>query len=248
MAELEAQIGGGVATPPSTSHQPSRQPSRRSPSIAAAPPTPPSSTSTNLEEENATLRSQLAVEQLQSATLKARLGTLEERFAKLESLFSAPSPTALSPPLAPAPFTSFPHTFADLPTPRTDAGPSTQLETTDSSRLPAQEVSLQRKLSTPLSSTSSVPTPSSRPLSPQTRPTLSEVLASIQVPLLVSTLRTSGTTGRPDSGYRRRSTSVGAEGGRTKERPSGARGRRASSMPITSRSIKMRWYLLYVRR
>lgn len=217
--------------------------------MAAAPPTPPSSTSTSLEEENATLRSQLVVEQLQSANLKARLGTLEDRFAKLETLLSTPTPAVPSPSLSHPDFISFPHTFADPLTLRTDAGPSTQLETMDSSRLPAQEVSLQRKLSIPLSRKSSVPTPSSRPLSPRPRPTLSEVLASIQVPLLVSTSRTSGMTGRPDSGYRRRSMSVGVEVGRTKERSLGARGRRASSMPTSSRSSKqMRWYLLYVRR
>ncbi|KAM0793569.1 hypothetical protein ACM66B_001005 [Microbotryomycetes sp. NB124-2] len=202
-----------------------------------------------LEQENSTLRLQLQSERAESAALKARLGSLEHKFSRLEDLLKgdhAVSTTAAQSPIArpvlPSPAPSIPFSFdLDQSTPLLDASslfpslpsilpalPSFESTPTttavadtsmmpittsshvqeygafDSSRLVAREVeSLPRKLSSHLSRKTS--TTSSLIINNSNRPTLHQVLASIQVPLLRSSLTSSpsntlGTTGpRPSA-------------------------------------------------
>ncbi|GAA5837383.1 hypothetical protein JCM9279_005669 [Rhodotorula babjevae] len=95
VAELEAQLVDSPATAPSTSTL------SASPSFAL-PPTPASFTTTlptatatprdalveRLQDENESLKTQLALEQLQSQSLQIRLSSLEAKFGRLEQLLS----------------------------------------------------------------------------------------------------------------------------------------------------------------
>ncbi|GAA5997327.1 uncharacterized protein JCM10292_000182 [Rhodotorula paludigena] len=85
VAELEAQLVGGPATASSTS--PSTLP-RTPASFSALPALPalPDPRTAQLEEENEALKTQLALEKLQSQSLQIRLSALESKFNRLEQL------------------------------------------------------------------------------------------------------------------------------------------------------------------
>ncbi|EMS24587.1 bZIP transcription factor [Rhodotorula toruloides NP11] len=174
VAELEAQL---ASQSPSTSLTPT--PSRVNLPLAALParPTATDPLVAQLRKENESLKTQLALEQLQSQSLQIRLSSLETKFGRLERLLSQ------------AATSTSPATQAVEP----ETTNQTLTTETDSSRLVAREVdlSLQRKLSHPSSrlasrlsaSTSPASTSSRSPSTrPSRRPTLSEILSSIQVP------------------------------------------------------------------
>ncbi|PRQ76948.1 hypothetical protein AAT19DRAFT_12366 [Rhodotorula toruloides] len=85
VAELEAQL---AFQPPSTFLAPT--PSSVNLPLAALPALPPSTDPlvAQLREENESLRTQLALEQLQSQSLQIRLSSLETKFGRLERLLS----------------------------------------------------------------------------------------------------------------------------------------------------------------
>lgn len=143
---------------------------RRDQPVVFAVPDPPAvgdadSRVALLEQENQTLRVQLQVEQVQSATLKNRLGALESKFSRLEELLRGDF-GSLSQPSAqtPSPTTSTSHLYSSESSLSTPLPPSqsqleqltvisnldaVQIQVNDSSRLVAREVitSLPRKLS-----------------------------------------------------------------------------------------------------
>ncbi|BGO99226.1 hypothetical protein NBRC10513v2_000330 [Rhodotorula toruloides] len=90
VAELEAQL---AFQPPSTFLAPT--PSSVNLPLAALPALPPSTDPlvAQLREENESLRTQLALEQLQSQSLQIRLSSLETKFGRLERLLSQAATT-----------------------------------------------------------------------------------------------------------------------------------------------------------
>ncbi|GJN92209.1 hypothetical protein Rhopal_005239-T1 [Rhodotorula paludigena] len=142
VAELEAQLAGGPATASSTS------PNTLPPTPASLPALPvlpalPDTRTAQLEEENEALKTQLALEKLQSQSLQIRLSALESKFNRLEQLLvqaqSTPAARQLEQDQA--------HLMPTAMTMEVENGTAE----TDSSRLVAREVdlSLQRKLSHP---------------------------------------------------------------------------------------------------
>ncbi|GAA5837366.1 hypothetical protein JCM9279_005664 [Rhodotorula babjevae] len=95
VAELEAQLVDSPATAPSTSSL-SASPSFALPPIPAsfttalstATATPRDALVERLQDENESLKTQLALEQLQSQSLQIRLSSLEAKFGRLEQLLS----------------------------------------------------------------------------------------------------------------------------------------------------------------
>lgn len=144
VAELEAQL----ALANSSSSTPSLLPSL----VPSFEPTPSTSA---LEEENQTLRLQLQLEQLQSAQLKSRLGSLEDKFARLEAFLSSTPSTTTTP---------------------NEVNLVSQ-STMDNSRLIASEASQQRKLSLLSTTTRSHPLSSLSHLRTMLPPT-SQILIS----------------------------------------------------------------------
>mgnify|MGYP001565361919 CR=1 FL=1 len=171
VAELEAMLQGAPAplaskAPPSAS----RRRAQRSVSVISTTSVPPWNGPSpelvvDLEEENDQLRAQLHIEQLESARLRSRLESLEDKFARLETFMSMPLGAELAAASDPrddqsslcavSPTPSFEPTFAFDPD--EDRKPTAEAllmaarspTMTDSSRLVAREVelSLQRKLS-----------------------------------------------------------------------------------------------------
>jgi len=230
VAELEAQlVVDSPSTAPSTSSA--------SPSFAL-PPTPASFTTTTLpttststgdalverlQDENESLKTQLALEQLQSQSLQIRLSSLEAKFGRLEQLLSHANDGD-----------RYEQVQHEQDGALGSTAPAAQVlgsTETDSSRLVAREddISLPRKLSHPsflplpptpsmsrpslpartsASAFSSTSTPSSASTlapCPSTRPSLHQILSSITVsPSATSTCPTTssrrrGSTGRAGS-------------------------------------------------
>ncbi|GAA5881833.1 hypothetical protein JCM8547_006341 [Rhodosporidiobolus lusitaniae] len=103
IAELEAQLASSAGTPPSSSSllspsataSPAFSASPFTPSVALPPlpslplaPAQPDATTVQLREENESLKTQLALEKLQSQALQIRLSALESKFGRLEQLLS----------------------------------------------------------------------------------------------------------------------------------------------------------------
>lgn len=208
-----------VAAPASnTSNLAPRHVASTSASSSASPCSP------SLEEENAALRTQLQLEQLQSAALKVRLGALETKFARLDELLRGDSaavavalpplhtpPTTTTATFTPSHLSPLPAlpTLSPLPPSSSDLNRSepeeegavvVEPDAQDSLRLVAREVdsSLPRKLSHPSRSSPPPPLPSTLPSSrPSTtpRPSLHQILSSISIPNLSSTTTPSATRG-----------------------------------------------------
>ncbi|GJN92206.1 hypothetical protein Rhopal_005236-T1 [Rhodotorula paludigena] len=85
VAELEAQLAGGPATASSTSPNTLPPTPASLPTLPALPALPDPRTA-QLEEENEALKTQLALEKLQSQSLQIRLSALESKFNRLEQL------------------------------------------------------------------------------------------------------------------------------------------------------------------
>ncbi|BGP12494.1 hypothetical protein JCM10213v2_000411 [Rhodosporidiobolus nylandii] len=161
VAELEAQL----AVANSSSSAPAPPPF----STQLALPSPPTlaldPAVEQLKEENEALKTQLALEKLQSQALQIRLSSLEAKFGRLEQLLSSASPSGGQAAATTA------HTKVVEPEQNLEqvkAAKSMDADT-DSSRLVAREVelSLQRKLSHP--SSTRLPRTLSR-ISPSTFP------------------------------------------------------------------------------
>ncbi|GAA6061749.1 hypothetical protein JCM10212_000729 [Sporobolomyces blumeae] len=114
VAQLEAQLrGGGVhplaasvsATPSSSISKPPR--SQRSTSVASSAGESHESSQriVELEDENDALRTQLHLEQVETARLRSRLDLLEDKFARFSDSYPPPSGTA-------TPLPAFEPTFA----------------------------------------------------------------------------------------------------------------------------------------
>jgi len=235
VAELEAQlVVDSPSTAPSTSSA--------SPSFAL-PPTPASFTTTTLpttststgdalverlQDENESLKTQLALEQLQSQSLQIRLSSLEAKFGRLEQLLSHANSDDGHEQVKHEQVQHEQDGALGSTAPAAQVLGSTE---TDSSRLVAREddISLPRKLSHPsflplpptpsmsrpslpartsASAFSSTSTPSSASTlapCPSTRPSLHQILSSITVsPSATSTCPTTssrrrGSTGRAGS-------------------------------------------------
>ncbi|GAA5997321.1 bZIP transcription factor [Rhodotorula paludigena] len=109
VAELEAQLVGGPATASSTSPSTLPRTPASFPALPALPALPDPRTA-QLEEENEALKTQLALEKLQSQSLQIRLSALESKFNRLEQLLvqahtrGRPFPAAEAvPPVVPSP-------------------------------------------------------------------------------------------------------------------------------------------------
>ncbi|ORY80201.1 hypothetical protein BCR35DRAFT_352532, partial [Leucosporidium creatinivorum] len=143
IADLERQLAAAQQAP-AVNLDPLPLPPCRATSSSSAP-----HRVISLEEENESLRTQLQLEQLQSATLKVRLGALETKFARLDDLLRGDSSTSTaklaSPMLPPLPTPPTAFSLPSLPTPPaptafpflddvspaalTSAEPSSKLET-----------------------------------------------------------------------------------------------------------------------
>ncbi|BGP36462.1 hypothetical protein JCM10450v2_000362 [Rhodotorula kratochvilovae] len=96
IAELEAQVGGNGSSPSSStaSFTPGLPPTPASytlalPALAAAP----DALVERLQQENESLRTELALEKLQSQSLQIRLSALESKFGRLEQLLTSAGST-----------------------------------------------------------------------------------------------------------------------------------------------------------
>ncbi|KAK4698474.1 hypothetical protein P7C70_g7801, partial [Phenoliferia sp. Uapishka_3] len=119
VAELEAQLAQEVG----------KQSCVATASLSALVPPPALATVVTveglpLEAENEALRSQLHEEQIHSAALKARLGQLEDKFSRLEALFSAPIAISSTPSSSDPIFSSLPP--IPLPSPALTNTPHTR--------------------------------------------------------------------------------------------------------------------------
>jgi hypothetical protein len=273
VAELEEQLA--TSTPSSSAA------SAYSPFIAALPALPPTFSalaptpdpeSLQLREENETLKTQLALEKLQSQSLQIRLAALESKFGRLEQLLSGGMAASATP-------------AEQLQSSQGQpAGEQKKMEMSDSTsteqdslRLVAREVdsSLQRKLSYPSSSTprlfpstlSPRPRPSTSTLtcppsppapspsvststSAPSRPTLHQILSSITItPLSAGSLPPRTTSFRHGTTGRATSTSLASL---SRNRPSTSTRRRARSSTCSSSCVKTsalgRRLKLFVRR
>jgi hypothetical protein len=109
VAQLEAQLGlaptSSAPVAPSPSNSGSGPRSHRSNSISSLASNNTTSTPrvTELEEENEVLRTQLHSEQMETARLRGRLESLEDKFNRFEQFMAAPLSTAAPDPLATLP-------------------------------------------------------------------------------------------------------------------------------------------------
>jgi len=189
VAELEAQlVVDSPSTAPSTSSA--------SPSFAL-PPTPASFTTTTLpttststgdalverlQDENESLKTQLALEQLQSQSLQIRLSSLEAKFGRLEQLLSHANDGD-----------RYEQVQHEQDGALGSTAPAAQVlgsTETDSSRLVAREddISLPRKLSHPSFLPMPPPPSTSRPSLPARTSTSASAFSSTSTPSSASTL------------------------------------------------------------
>lgn len=141
-----------------------------------------------LEHENSLLRSQLKLEELQSANLRLRLNSLEDKFSRLEALITSNNTTVFTAPISVTSpdiaqaiegFSAVDVTRTEVK--REEVSVETNLvEVIEDRTYVARVNSMQRNLSsiTTNNQTQAILSPSSP------RPTLSQLLSSIQLPSL----------------------------------------------------------------
>ncbi|GAA5888761.1 hypothetical protein JCM5296_000095 [Sporobolomyces johnsonii] len=132
VAELEAQLRQSGPHPlaasfTAASSAPSSKPprSQRSTSVTSSAGSSSSGRVADLEDENECLRSQLHLEQMETARLRSRLDSLEDKFARLSHLMT-PEPSFASP-------------FSSTSTPLSHSEPTFAFDTPDLKPLPQPE-------------------------------------------------------------------------------------------------------------